>query len=140
MKTKLERMICNLLCYDIDMIDLAGERLSSDDIKNLVVAIKEKGTIKKLILGGVVFGSDLKDDSMPYLASLLCDDRCLEYLDLRSNHITDQGLDVLKRGLINNHNLSFLDLRFNSISDCAVNKLVDELSIKNKQLTLAAGD
>jgi len=116
MLTKLERLINDLKQQDVDQADLAGERLSCNDSKELACAIKENDILKKLVLGGIVVGCELGDDGVKNVASVLAENQQLNYLDLRTNQIGNKGATALASALQNNQNLKVLDLRSNPIT------------------------
>ena len=116
MLSKLERIIILLNQNNTARVDLAGTKLSESDVKKLSAALIKNNTLKELILGGIVFGCQLKDDGIKHLASMLEKNTTLNYLDLRSNELTENGIRTLFKSLEKNNGLKFLDIRSNLIN------------------------
>ena len=132
MLSKLERIIILLNQNNTQRVDLAGTKLSESDVKKLSVALIKNSSLKELILGGIVFGCQIKDEGMKHIASMLEQNTTLNYLDLRSNELTEQGIDTLFKALEKNNGLKFLDIRSNLINNKDEQPLAFLKTIENK--------
>lgn len=113
----------NLSNY-IKTIDFSYNKLSTSFLKKLVASIQNR-KIQHLILSHNLFDQD----SGQTIRNLIFEISSLETLNLSSNHLRDEGVHLLSKGLKESKgsHLKFLDLSDTSISDFGAVKLAKSL-------------
>ena len=137
MLSKLQRTIIALQNNEITSIDLAGEKIDYDGINAIASALMRNTSLKRLVLGGVVFGCGIDEKAVSVLADALNQNKTLIELDLRSNKIGNDGAQVLADTLRNHCSLVRLDLRSNPIGNDGVNVLTKLVQNTQNQLQIA---
>lgn len=115
MQKKIDRIIQALNDNSILSADLAGERLSSEDLRALAAALRTNTSLTRLVLGGVVVGCHITNEDVGILADAISNNHTLLVLDLRANQITDEGAITLAQELSKQCHLTQIDLRSNDI-------------------------
>ena len=137
MLSKLQRTIIALQNNNIMSVDLAGEKIGCDGIKAIAGALILNTSLKRLVLGGVVFGCGIDEKGISVLANALVQNRTLMELDLRSNKINDVGAKALANKLQEHCSLVRIDLRSNPIGDEGAKALVDLVQNRQNKLQIA---
>lgn len=140
MLSKLQRTIIALQNNKITSIDLAGEKIDYDGINAIASALMRNTSLKRLVLGGVVFGCGIDEKSVSVLADALNQNKTLIELDLRSNKIGNDGAQILADTLRNHCSLVRLDLRSNPIGNDGVGVLTKLVQNTQNQLQIALDD
>ncbi len=112
----------------LTVLDLAeNERLGDAGLAPIATALRESNvTLQRLVLAN----TGLSDASAPRLADVLAvNQRCaLDCLDLQRNAFSDVGITALAAALKNNRRLQTLVLRFNHVGDAGAAALGTALS------------
>mmetsp|Transcript_23446 Transcript_23446/g.50801 ORF Transcript_23446/g.50801 Transcript_23446/m.50801 type:complete len:419 (+) Transcript_23446:318-1574(+) len=157
------------LNQSIKKLHLDGIGLGREELSSLVPFLSNNPSLKSLTLSGCNLGS-AEIDLLSAALLQHSEDRCLEVLNLRNNHIGDVDLEKLAPALKRNRNkiillnlennkiglrgctsltkllgsqecnLSRLYLNGNSIDDKAVAVLIDSLAKNTKLMTLNLGN
>jgi len=114
------------------VINLRGKKLQHFDIDGLILVIKESAVLERLVLNGSNNKLTIVFDYGKF-ANAFAKNKTLEYLSLRNNNISDEGIKYLADVMAVSKTLKYFDLYMNYVSNKGAKCLADALKV-NKTL------
>ena len=120
----------------LNTLNLEGDELSYQDLRDLADALKKNADISRLILDEC----RIDDKSVIVIADILRENKHLQSIALRYDVIPGKGITAIFKALTTNTSLINLDVSCNSFDTDTAEALVELLSIKKnlKQLKIAS--
>lgn len=119
----------------LNTLDLEGDELSYQDLRDLADTLKKNADISRLILDEC----RIDDKSVIVIADILRENKHLQSITLRYDVIPGKGITAIFKALPTNTSLIKLDVSCNSFDSDTAEALVELLSIKKnlKELDIA---
>ncbi|XP_077560038.1 uncharacterized protein LOC144174924 [Haemaphysalis longicornis] len=132
--------VASLLRKSTTLVDLSCHVCTHASMKNILAAIPNNTTLKRLVLVGYEFDTAYRNSlGTPLLTSLLSKNRGLRSLTFRACAIDFRTLDFIAEGLVQNDTLEYIDVSESDLCFLGVEALVYALDTNKTLRTLDIG-
>lgn len=116
------------------LVDLSNNNLDDSILRRLLAALETNKTIVSIILNWNKLNSNIG-----LLSSLFEVNDKVEHVELKNNDIDDEGANIIAQSLLNNTTLKTLDLRWNHIGDDGAASLLNMMKAEVNQANSVVG-